>query len=395
MEKEKVLSRVKKAAVPLIIVLLLGAIVVAVKGHPSSTVGVENGRPVLRASGTIEATEIGVASEILGRIKKIQVQEGERVAAGSVVAVLEDSVLKEQVAQAEAAVAEAESRLTQAEVNWEMVRDNVEANIKAALANLEKVENGARPQEINEARQNVAQAQAKVKYAEDQVRRLEALYQQGVLPEQQLEEAKTNYEVARAQLGAAEEKLSLLVSGSREEDLAAARASYEVALAGRYQVDLRAKDVEAARAALDKARSNLKVAQEQLDKTVIRSGVNGIVLRTNFSAGEVVSPGVPIVTLIDPADLRLIIYVPEPAIGYLKLGQEAAVTVDSFPGKTFIGRVSEIADQAEFTPKNVQTKEERVDLVFKVKIALRDEEGVLKPGMPADAVVYLDSREAE
>jgi len=395
MGKQEVLSKVKKIVVPLIIALAIGAIVITTRGSHSTTVSVENGRLVLHASGIIEATEIGVASEILGRIQRILVKEGERVAAGSVVAVLEDSILKEQVAQAKTAVAEAEARLAQAKANLEMEQARVEGNIKAALANLQKLENGARPQEINEAEKIVAQARAKFNNAEDQFRRMEALYKEGVISEQQFQEAKTNYEVAKAQLDAAEERLSLLLTGAREEDKLIARANYETALAGRYQVELRAKEVEAATSALEKARANLKMAQEQLDKTVVRSGVNGIVLRTNFSIGEVVSPGVPIVTLIDPADMWLVIYVPEPAIGYVKIGQEALVTVDSFPGKTFKGRVREIASQAEFTPKNVQTKEERVDLVFRVKISLPNEDGVLKPGMPADAVVYLDSQEVK
>lgn len=395
MGKQEVLSKAKKIVVPLIIALAIGAIVIATRGSHSTTVSVENGRLVLYASGIIEATEIGVAPEILGKIKKILVKEGERVTAGSIVALLEDSILKEQVSQAKTAVAEAEARLAQAKANLEMERARVEGNIKTALANLQKLENGARPQEINEAEKNVAQAQAKFKNAEDQFRRIEALYKEGVISEQQFQEAKTNYEVAKAQLDAAKERLSLLLAGTREEDIFAAKANYEIALAGRYQIELRAKEVEAATFALEKARSNLKMAEEQLDKTVIRSGVEGVVVRTNFSAGEVVSPGVPIVTLIDPADMWLLIYVPEPAIGYVKIGQEALVTVDSFPGKTFKGRVREIAEQAEFTPKNVQTKEERVDLVFRVKISLPNEDGALKPGMPADAVVYLDSQEVK
>lgn len=395
MGKQEVLSKAKKIVVPLIIALAIGAIVITTRGSHSTTVSVENGRLVLHASGIIEATEIGVAPEILGRIQRILVKEGEQVAVGSVVAVLEDSVLREQVTQAKTAVAEAEARLAQAKANLEMERARVEGNIKAALANLQKLENGARPQEINEAEKIVAQTRAKFKNAEDQFHRMEALYKAGVISEQQFQEAKTNYEVAKAQLDAAEERLSLLLAGAREEDILAARANYETALAGRYQVELRAKEVEVATSILEKARANLKMAQEQLDKTIIRSGVNGIVLRTNFSVGEVVSPGVPVVTLIDPADMWLVIYVPEPAIGYVKIGQEALVTVDSFPGKTFKGRVSEIASQAEFTPKNVQTKEERVDLVFRVKISLPNEDGVLKPGMPADAVVYLDSQEVK
>ncbi|GFN21831.1 HlyD family secretion protein [Thermanaeromonas sp. C210] len=393
MEVQAVWPKVRKGFIPLAVAAALGVILMTTRDNQGTTVRIQNGGMVLQASGTIEGTEIGVAPEILGRIKQIFVQEGEWVEAGKVVAVLEDSVLKEQVAQAQTAVAEAEARLAQAKANLEMERARVEGNIQSALANLQKVESGARPQEINEAQKNLAQAQAVFKNAEEQLRRMEVLYKQGVISEQQFQEAQTNYEVAQAKVGTAQEKLSLLLAGAREEDKLMARANYEIALAGRYQVELRAKEVEAATLAVEKAKAGWKMAQEQLDKTVIRSSVNGIVLRTNFSTGEVVNPGVPIVTLLDPSDMWLVIYVPEPAIGYVKIGQEALVTVDSFPGKTFRGRVSEIATQAEFTPKNVQTKEERVDLVFRVKITLSNEERVLKPGMPADAVVYLDAGE--
>ncbi|MGI9951493.1 HlyD family efflux transporter periplasmic adaptor subunit [Moorellaceae bacterium AZ2] len=395
MEVQAVLAKVRKGFIPLAVVAALGFILIATRDNQHTTVSIQNGVRVLQASGTIEGTEIGVAPEILGRIKQIFVQEGEWVEAGEVVAVLEDGILKEQVAQAQTAVAEAEARLAQAKANLEMERARVEGNIKSALANLQKLENGARPQEINEAQKNLVQAQAVSKNAEEQLHRMEVLYQQGAIAQQQLQEAQTNYEVAQAKVEAAQERLSLLLAGAREEDIAAARANYEIALAGWYQVELRAKEVEAATLAVEKANANWKMAQEQLDKTVIRSGVNGIVLRTNFSPGEVVNPGVPILTLLDPNDMWLVIYVPEPAIGYVKIGQEALVTVDSFPGKTFKGKVSEIATQAEFTPKNIQTKEERVDLVFRVKISLPNEEGLLKPGVPADAVVYLDSQEAK
>ncbi|OIQ62758.1 HlyD family secretion protein [Neomoorella thermoacetica] len=359
-----------------------------------ATVGIYEGHPVLYGSGVIETTEIGVGAEIPGRIRQVLVQEGQFVTAGSIIAVLDDAELQGQVAQAKAAVAGAEAQLAQVRAVYTAEQAGVEGNIQMALAALQKLTAGARQQEIDAAQKKVDQARAKLQSAQEQLRRMETLHQQGVISDEQYQQAKTNYEVARADLGAAEDNLSLLASGSRPEDIAAARANYEVALAGRSQVEARRKDVDAAAAALDKAKAALKTAEEQLAKATIRAKTSGVVLRCNFSAGEVVNPGIPIVTLSDPADLWLAIYVPETEIGKVKVGQQAVVTVDSFPGKRFNGRVKEIAGQAEFTPKNIQTKEERVDLVFKVKISLANEEQLLKPGMPADAMVYLDSQEA-
>lgn len=359
-----------------------------------ATVGMSEGHPVLYGSGLIETTEIGVGSEIPGRIRQVMVQEGQFVTAGSTIAVLDDADLQGQVSQAKAAVAGAEAQLAQVRAVYAAEQARVEGNIQTALATLQKLAAGARPQEVDAAQKNVDQARGVLQNAEDQLRRVETLYQQGAVSDEQYQQALTNYEVARAKLGAAEANLSLLASGSRSEDIAAAGANYEVALAGRSQVEARRKEVDAAAAALDKAKASLKIAEEQLVKATIRAKTGGIVLRCNFSAGEVVNPGIPIVTLSDPADIWLAIYVPETEIGKVKVGQQAVVTVDSFPDQRFNGRVKEIAGQAEFTPKNIQTKEERVDLVFKVKISLANEEQLLKPGMPADAMVYLDSMEA-
>lgn len=370
------------------------AFAIVIRNPKPATVGISEGRPVLYGSGVIETTEIGVGSEIPGRIRQVLVQEGQFVTAGSVIAVLDDAELQGQAAQAKAAVAGAEAQLAQVKAVYTAEQARVEGNIQTALATLQKSTAGARQQEIDAARKNVDQAAALFQNAQDQLRRMETLHQQGVISDAEYQQVKTNYEVARAKLGAAEDSLSLLASGSRPEDIAAARANYEVALAGRSQVEARRKEVDAAAAALDKAKALLKTAEEQLAKATIRARTSGIVLRCNFHAGEVVNPGIPIVTLSDPADIWLAIYVPETEIGKVKVGQQAAVTVDSFPGKRFNGRVREIAGQAEFTPKNIQTKEERVDLVFKVKIVLANEDQLLKPGMPADAMVYLDSQEA-
>jgi HlyD family secretion protein len=160
---------------------------------------------------------------------------------------------------------------------------------------------------------------------------------------------------------AARERLELLRAGPREDALAAAEA-----------------DVEQARAALAAARTRLAEAR-------LTSPIDGLVLHKHMEVGETVNPGVPVLTLVDPSDMWLRAYVPETDLGRVKVGQAAAVSVDAFPGRTFPGTVTEIASQAEFTPKNVQTRKERVNLVFRIKIAVQNADGTLKPGLPADA----------
>jgi HlyD family secretion protein len=143
--------------------------------------------------------------------------------------------------------------------------------------------------------------------------------------------------------------------------------------------------VEAARAQMVQAEAAHAVAQARLGETRLFSPLTGVVLRKNLEMGETANPGIAILTLMDPKDVWLRAYVSETDVGRLRIGQAADITVDAYPGRRFAGAVTEIASEAEFTPKNVQTKKERVNLVFRVKVAVTNPDGTLKPGMPADA----------
>jgi len=143
--------------------------------------------------------------------------------------------------------------------------------------------------------------------------------------------------------------------------------------------------VAAARAQVAEATAVCALAQARLDETRIVSPITGVVLRKNVEPGETVTPGTSILTLMDPRDLWLRAYVAETNVGRIRIGQPARVTIDAYPGRPFTGAITEIASEAEFTPKNVQTKKERVNLVFRIKIGLQNETGILKPGMPVDA----------
>ncbi|MDE2484283.1 MAG: efflux RND transporter periplasmic adaptor subunit, partial [candidate division NC10 bacterium] len=193
--------------------------------------------------------------------------------------------------------------------------------------------------------------------------RFDSLFKEGAISAQERDRAKNRVEIAQSQVKAARERYELVRVGPRPEV------------------------IEAARHERDRAKAALEVAQVRLRDSTILAPLSAIVLTKRAEQGEVVNPGFPIVILIDPDDLWLRVYIPESEIGLVGIGQDAAVTVDSFPNRRFEGKVIEISSKAEFTPRTVQTKKERVNLVFGVKIRLDNHERLLKPGMPADTEI--------
>jgi HlyD family secretion protein len=143
--------------------------------------------------------------------------------------------------------------------------------------------------------------------------------------------------------------------------------------------------VAAAESQLAEAGAAAALSRARLAEATITSPVTGLVLRKNVERGETVNPGTSLLTLMDPTDMWLRAYVSETDVGKVRVGQRAAIRVDAYPGRVFDATVSEVGSEAEFTPRNVQTKKERVNLVFRVKLAVKNGEGILKPGMPADA----------
>src|SRR5438034_242759 len=200
--------------------------------------------------------------------------------------------------------------------------------------------------------------------AERELARVRQLFAKELVAFQEVDRALNLFDAALANEAGAREKLALLEAGPRPDAVAAARAQ------------------------VGEARAALALTQARLADTRLVSPLTGIVLRKSMEVGETATPGAPILTLIDPNDLWLRAYVSETDLGRIRLGQAAALTVDAFPGRMVAGVVREIASEAEFTPKNVQTKKERVNLVYRVKIGVSNPDGVLKPGMPADALIH-------
>jgi HlyD family secretion protein len=344
----------------------------------------------LSLAGTIEATQVDVSAKLTGRIVELAVREGQPVERGQVIARLDTEELAAEARRAEAAIdtAQAQLRNLEAGARAEEIRE-AEAQVARAEARLSDLEAGAREQEIEEARAALRNATATRVWTERDLQRAQALYGKELVAAQEVDRARQAYEVAAGNEAAARQRLHLLEAGPRRHEVEAARAELRAAQerARLLRAGARPEEVRAARARVVEAREALALARARLAEARLVSPITGVVQRKNAELGETVNPGQPIVTLIDPADVWVRAYVPESDVGRIKIGQDAAITVDAFPGRAFAGRVTEISSEAEFTPRNVQTKKERVNLVFRIKVAVVNLDGTLKPGMPADAEI--------
>jgi HlyD family secretion protein len=289
-------------------------------------------------TGTVEATQVDVSVRIAGRIVERLVKEGQAVTRGQLLVRLDDAELAAEVRRQEAA-------------------------LRSAQATLRDLRAGARKEEIEDARAALASAEATREMTQREFARNDELFRRGLIAAQDVDRARQAYQVAQSQERSARERLGLLQAGSRP--------------------DL----IEAARWQVTQAEQALSQAQTRLKEATIVSPIDGVVLRKNLEAGETANPGVPILTLLNPKDVWLRAYVPETEVGRLKVGDPAKLRVDAFPNRVFTGRLIEIGSEAEFTPRNVQTKKERVNQVFRIKIQIDNPDGLLKPGLPADADV--------
>jgi len=239
------------------------------------------------------------------------------------------------------------------------------AAVGSASARLKELQQGSRMQEIAQAAASVKAAEAELTRAGNDYERAELLYKNGAIAADRYDAAKSAWETRKAQHRSASEYLAMVKEGPRKETIEAAR--YEVA----------------------RARAALAVSQARIQDTILYAPVSGMILRKNAEAGEVLPAGSPVFTIGDLTRPWIKVYVKEDKMGRVKLGQRAEITVDSRPGKTYEGTVTFISSEAEFTPRNVQTKEERIKLVFAVKVSAKNTNGELVPGMPADVSIVL------
>jgi HlyD family secretion protein len=358
---------------------------------------------VLKASGTIEATDVDVSFQIGGRVVEVSAVEGQHVKAGNVLARLSSEELTERVHQLEASLEAVMSQARQQEATVALRGSIVESQIAQSRSQEEatrvaaaRVRAGSRPQEVRVAEAELAQADAQLAQRRADFERAANLLKEGVIAQQQMDAAQAALRTAEAARDAATQRLALSREGAREEDIAeaeaqirAAQAGVGVAEAGRKEMDLQRAALDAARAREKELKAQLMAAKAQLSYAEIRSPIDGVVLTKNVESGEVVSPGTPVVTVANVAQLWMNIYIPETQTGLVKLGQEVRVRVDSFPEESFKGTITFVSSESEFTPKTILTQEERIKLVYRAKVSLENTEGRLKPGMHADAELAL------
>jgi HlyD family secretion protein len=299
---------------------------------------------VIFASGTVEATEADLGFQSPGRIDRIAVREGDRVARGQELAWLDNSEL---LARRRAAEAQAE----------------------AARAMVTELERGFRQEEVAQGRAALRAAEQRLNDTQRDLGRVQRLYEGGAVSEQALDNARTAHELALADYERAGEALQILETGPRQERITAQRA------------------------ALSQAEAAVAQIQAALDLTVVRAPFDGLISVRHREPGETVGAGAPVLTLRNPDDRWVRIYVRADEVGRISLGQPASIRGDAYPDREYEGRVIFIAAEAEFTPRNVQTTEERVKLVYRVKVQItRDPDIDLKPGLAADVVIETEER---
>jgi HlyD family secretion protein len=309
----------------------------------------------VRVSGHIEATEVQVAAEVGGRLVDLRVAEGDRVMAGALVAQLDTQDVDLQIAraQAERVAAEAQLRLLQAGSRVEDIRQ-AQAQVDAAAA-------------------DAAAAEAERRSAETDLERFEALLRANAGSQKQRDDASARVNVARERERAANDRV---------------RAAREVVM--RLQAGNRREDIEAARARVAVVDAQIAQLQKTRADAAVIAPVGGIVTQKLTDAGEMVAPRMPLLVVTDLDHAWANLFVPEPLMPRVALGQAATVLTDA--GDRVPGKVTYISPQAEFTPRNVQTADERSKLVYRIKVSVDNSAGVLKQGMPVDAELGLNER---
>jgi HlyD family secretion protein len=323
-------------------------VLLVVAGAASCGRGESGGPP--RASGYVEATEVRVAPEVGGRVTEVAVEEGDRVAVGALIARLDTADLQLTLARAEAD------------------RDHAAAQLRLLQA-------GARAEDIRQARAQADSAEADVRAAESEqlsaaadLQRFEALLASNAGSRKQRDDAVTRKGVADARVTAARER---------------ARAAAETL--ARLRAGARPEEIAAARARLAAAEAQVASLRKTIADAVLTSPVAGVVTAKTVRAGEIVARGTPIVTVTDLDAAWANVYVDEPVVPTLRLGQKATLVTDA--GQRLEGTITFISPRAEFTPRNVQTAAERSKLVYRIKVTVDNREGILKPGMPVEAEI--------
>jgi HlyD family secretion protein len=389
----------KKRLIPVILIL----VVLAIAGLLWSKRFGRDDANQIRLSGNMELTQVDISFKAAGKLIERTVGEGAAVKKGQLIARIDQVQNLRQKQAQQAGVQSAEMQFSQAatSIAWQeaTLEADIElrkAEIRQAQAALDQLLNGSRPQEIQQAEAAVADARTQAEQARLDWERAQTLYKNDDISTAQRDQYQARFNSTAALLRQAQDRLALVKEGPRKEEINAARAALQRAQAAlkmseanRLEVKRRKEDMQARQAELDRARAQLGVTESQLDDTSVYSPIDGVVLVKSAEIGEVLAAGTTVVTIGDLDHPWLRGYIKETDLGRVKLGQKVKLTTDSYPGKVYWGRVSFVASEAEFTPKQIQTAEERVKLVYRIKIEADNSSHELKSNMPVDAEIEL------
>ncbi len=294
----------------------------------------------IEESGTIEATNILISSKVSGTVEKFLFDEGDKISANDTILIIDPELLTIQLKQAEALKA-------------------------AAEAKFDLLVKGARKEDVIFAQEKLNQAKANFELLSKEMERISNLFESNAVSKREFDQISAKYSIAKSQLKTAEENLKKISNFARPEELKASKAN------------------------LDKATAQVDLIKKQINDCYVTSPIDGFIVKKFVESGENVAPFTSLVKISDLTKMNVVIYISETELGKVKLGQTAKIKTDTFPDKTYKGKIVYISPEAEFTPKSVQTKDERTKLVFAVKIAIDNPEFELKAGMPADVVIDL------
>ncbi|WMJ76919.1 MULTISPECIES: HlyD family secretion protein [unclassified Sedimentibacter] len=406
----KILNHIKGKGkliiMPAVIILVLISIYIfnGLQKNDSAIVYADGGT-YIESSGVVKNGSISLSSEITGTVIENKVKEGDNIKKGAVIAVIDNTALKNQYDQAltnfqitEKNIEALENSISSLSLqNTDVIQQAHNAYL-VSEAEYQKVMDGASADEIKQAEEVVNQAKTNFDFMKTNLERSTELFEQQIISQSKYDEALKSYNVSEAQYNAAVSQLNLIKSGptkntinAAENKMLQAKAGYELAISnGNTQLSQLQGQLEIAKVQLEQSKNIVEQTKRELDKLTIKSPIDGIVNSLLIKNGEFVSMGKLIAEIYNPENVEIKAYVSEANIGHIIVGQDANIFIDSHNEKAYHGKVTRINNTAEFTPKNIQTKEERVNTVFEVTVEALDSKGAIKPGMPVDVNIKID-----
>lgn len=366
----------------IVIIIILFSIVVTGMYTKSESTKVE-----LLLFGTIEAQEVQIGSKIGGRVIEVLAQEGQIVKKGTPLIRFETDTLLAEKKQLQARSDQAQAYLKKLENGYRTEEiAQAQATVNRELAQLEALKNGPRPQEISQLKEEIIGVKAELTHYKTSLARLEQLFKEGYVSKQSCDDMAAKVALSDSRYQSLQQKLDLLEAGTRSEEIRVGQERYQQAIANLklLKSGARSEDVAEAQARLAEASATIEKLNTQLNEAEVIAPVDSQIDLLSVRVGDLVQPSSPIARLLESDQIRVRVYVPEPDLGFVQVGQDVEVFVDSFPNKAFLGKVEQISAKAEFTPRNVQNRDERSHQVFAIKIHIDNKEGLLKAGMAAD-----------